>query len=314
MVEVLQGGLQSLIQDVGRTGFRDFGVPISGAMDCDALRIANWLVGNPLHTAVIEMTMTGAFLKFETHTFIAVTGAHMNACLNGKPIHRYETIAVERGSILTFGKLEEGFRVYLSVAGGFQINDFLKSRSTYLYASIGGMNGKSLQKGDKIPILENKEVALKKLPDGFLKGMVSSLLKVRVLPGIEYELFTEESRNIFFQREFQIHGDSNRMGYRLSGPLLEYSCREEMLSSGIVVGTIQVPEDGNPIILLADSQTTGGYPRIANVASVDIPYLAQQKPGDKIRFQKISLKEAQVLYFNKEKKLGLLFQEGLKSP
>jgi antagonist of KipI len=306
MIEVLQGGLQTLIQDVGRAGYRHFGVPISGAMDCDALRIGNWLVGNPSHTAVIEMTMTGASLKFETHTFIAVTGAHMNACLNGKPIQRNETVAVERGAILTFGKLEEGFRTYLSVAGGFQIGAFLNSMSTYLYASIGGVNGKSLQKGDKIPIVENREVALRKLPDGFLKGKVSSLLKVRVLPGIEYNLFTEASRNLFFQREFQIHADSNRMGYRLSGPLLKNSCRDEMLSSGIVSGTIQVPENGNPIILLADSQTTGGYPRIANVASVDIPYLAQQKPGDKIRFQKISLQEAQALCFDKEKKFRSL--------
>ena len=309
MIEVLKGGFQSLIQDEGRVGYRNFGVPVSGAMDYDALRFANWLVGNPIHTAVVEMTMTGASLKFETHTFIAVTGAHMNACLNGKPIHRNETVAVERGSILSFGKLEEGFRAYLAVAGGFQIDVFLNSISTYLYASIGGLNGKSLQKGDMLPILEKKKMVLRKLPDHFSKGKVSSLLKVRVLLGIEYHLFTEASRKLFFQSEFQIHADSNRMGYRMSGQVIEHSCREEMLSSGIVGGTIQVPENGNPIILLADSQTIGGYPRIANVASVDIPYLAQQKPGDKIRFQKISLEESQALSFNKEKKLGFLLKE-----
>lgn len=309
MIEVLHGGLQSLIQDAGRTAYRDFGVPISGVMDFDAMRIANWLVDNALHTAVIEMTMTGAALKFEKNTFIAITGAQMNACLNGIPINRYETIAVDKGSVLTFGKLEEGFRSYLSVAGGFQIASYLGSMSTYLYASIGGLNGKNLQKGDKIPILEKKEMSFRKLPANFLEGTVSSLLKVRVLPGIEYDFFTKEAQNNFFEREFQIHVDSNRMGYRLSGPPLKNTLRKERVSSGIVGGTIQVPKDGNPIILLADSQTIGGYPRIANVVSADIPYLAQQKPGDKIRFEKINLKKAQNLYFQKEKKLGILFKK-----
>lgn len=305
MIEVLSGGLFTTIQDSGRFDFQEFGMPISGALDNDALFFANWLVGNNKNEAVIEITLTGPKLKFHEDAYIGLTGANMSPKINGVPVEMNETIHVQKEDVLEFGLLLFGCRTYISVAGGIPVEKKMNSRSTYFYAQIGGVSGTALKKGDFIPLIAKSDVFIKRVPKEF-QLKYASLLVVRVIEGIENAFFTEESLKFFYQNEYTITANSNRMGYKLKGEKLNLKRSFEMLSSGIVEGTIQVPQNGQPIVLLADSQTTGGYPRIANVISVDIPFLAQQKPGDKIRFRKVSLEQAQSLLYNKEKQLKKL--------
>lgn len=306
MIEVLKPGLFSTIQDIGRTGYVEFGMPTAGVMDEDAFRLANWLVGNDLNSAVLEITLNGPKLVFHCKTFIAITGAKMNPRINGIPVSMYETINIERGDLLEFGELITGCRTYISVSGGITTKKKLGSRATYTYAEIGGIDGTVLKKGNKIPISEVFKCELKKVPDNF-QLKYASLLTIRVIAGPEEDKFEKKALEKFYKTEFIISNQSNRMGYKLSGKEIKLKKTFEMLSSGIVNGTIQIPQDGNPIILLADGQTTGGYPRIANIISVDIPFLGQQKPGDKIRFKKIGVNEAQSLLSNKENSYSKLF-------
>jgi biotin-dependent carboxylase-like uncharacterized protein len=305
MVEVLASGLFTTIQDNGRFGYQEFGMPVSGVMDKDAFMLANWLVGNNANEAVLEITLIGPKLRFLEKTYIGLTGADISPKINGISIEMYATIEIEIGDVLEFGKLNSGCRTYLAFQGGINTNKEMNSRSTYSYAKIGGMSGSTLKKGDCFPLLISKLIPLKKVPTSY-QLKYSSLLTVRVIEGIEENLFDQKSLENFYQKEFTITSNSNRMGYKLEGEKLSLSKPFEMLSSGIVKGTIQIPQNGNPIVLLSDAQTTGGYPRIANVISVDIPFLGQQKPGDKIRFRKVSLSEAQSLFYNKGKKFELL--------
>jgi antagonist of KipI len=302
MVEILTAGLYTTIQDIGRFEFQEFGVPVSGAMDKDAMKLANWLVGNSSNNAVLEITLTGPKLKFHQDTRIGLTGANISPTINGVSVEMNKTLIICKGDVLEFGKLIFGCRTYLSFSGGINIQEEMKSRSTYVYAKIGGVIGEPLSKGDRIPLNEFNDFGVKVVPNEFTLKYTTALT-VRVISGIEEKLFTRKSLESFYNTEFTISSNSNRMGYRLNGEKLYLKDPVEILSSGIVEGTIQVPQNGNPIVLLADSQTTGGYPRIANVISVDIPFLGQQKPGDKIRFKKVSLEEAQSLLYNKEQRM-----------
>ncbi|MFC2127606.1 biotin-dependent carboxyltransferase family protein, partial [Bacteroidota bacterium] len=197
MLEVLKSGFQTTIQDLGRFNFQEFGMPISGVMDIDAYLFANWLVGNKNREAVLEVAMIGPELKFHTDTYIGITGAILNPKINGNDIAMYKTVKVNAGDILSFGKLQAGLRTYIAFAGGFQIKMNLGSYATYAYAEVGGVNGKALQKGDFIAIKEMKNIEEKKVAK---KNQLSytTTLTLRVLPSIEFKLFTEESKKIFF--------------------------------------------------------------------------------------------------------------------
>ncbi|MEC2072288.1 5-oxoprolinase subunit C family protein [Alkalihalophilus marmarensis] len=335
-IKVLRPGLLTTLQDLGRVGYQKYGVIVSGAMDPYSLRIANLLVGNREDTACLEMTMQGATLEVEQDTLMAITGGQLTPSIGNYQIPLWRPVFVKRGSVIRFGNCASGCRTYVAVAGGFDILPVMGSQSTYLRAKIGGLDGRALQEGDVLPVSKElsdhakffmnlfKEKAEKSfyLPDWRVRTSVTLPNKetvIRVLPGTHYDTFTEESKERFYNDAFQISPQSDRMGYRLDGSELARSEASEVVSEAVALGTVQVPADGNPIILLADRQTTGGYPRIAQVISVDIPKLAQMKPGDSIQFSEVTLEEAQQLYMERESelkeiKMGLYVKRHEKTP
>lgn len=307
MIDIQKPGFLSLIQDVGRTAYIDCGVPVSGVMDEDACRLANWLVGNELDAPVIETTLIGPQIFFKTDAFIGITGADMSPTIDGFSVDMNKTLKVDAGSVLKFGPLKTGCRAYISFAGGIVVSKELGSTSTYEYAKLGGLEGMALKKGDSILLGVSNLSEIRTVPNKFC-SFISRVISLRILPGIEHSLFDDVALDSFYRTEYRVASNSNRMGYRLEGSSLPITNTSEMFSSGIVRGTIQVPASGQPIVLLSDAQTTGGYPRIANVIKADLPLLAQQKPGDRIRFRRVSLQEAQQLFKLKEERFSQLFK------
>ncbi|GAB7387938.1 5-oxoprolinase subunit PxpC [Bacillaceae bacterium] len=325
-LKIIRPGLHSSIQDLGRYGYQKYGVGTSGAMDSFALRTANLLVGNEEGEAAIEMTLIGPAVRWEADALMAITGGDLSPTIDGHPVPLWRPVYVKKGSVLRFGACRSGCRAYLAVAGGFALPEEMGSRSTYLRAGIGGYRGRALREGDVLPwgtptpqglsLMRRLARAALSLPFSATDWYVSCELlpgyaenpMIRVMRGNQFDCFTAESRNDFFRHPFQVTPQSDRMGYRLRGPSLQLSDPLEMVSEAVANGTIQVPPDGNPIILLADRQTTGGYPKIAQVATVDLPVIAQVKPGEKIRFQEISLQEAEELHWAREKDMEWLKQ------
>jgi antagonist of KipI len=320
-IQVLKGGLLTTIQDTGRFGHQKNGILVSGAMDPQALRIANALVANPLNAATLEINQAGPSLLFTTDLLIALTGACLSPCINNIPVKEWRPILVKQGSILTFGAPRLGCRAYMAVGGGVDVPLMLGSRSTYLRAQLGGIEGRALQQGDTLnvlPLPAHTQQLFNKLlqkdsnlpfvqatwmPSAELLPAYETNPVLRVIKGPEHSLFSEESKEAFWQSSYQVSTQSDRMGYRLSGKALLLAEEAEQLSSAVTFGTIQVPPDGQPIILMADHQTTGGYPRIGHVATTDLPLLAQVTPGQHIRFTQVSLQAAQQLYIEQEQKM-----------
>lgn len=318
-IEILNPGLQTSIQDLGRYGLRKYGVIVSGAMDFFAHRVANILVGNDESEATLEITLLGPKILIKEDSLISICGGNLSPKINNESIPMWRPVYVKKESVLSFGESKLGARAYIAFAGSFKVDKVMGSKSTYLRAEIGGYNGRQLKKGDRLNINSPSNFS-RRIIDKLLKGedvkeyfypkwsVTSNILPkysrntaIRVVKGGEFECFSELSQNNFFENNYLVTPQSDRMGYRLKGDLLELRKPMEMLSEAVALGTIQVPPDGNPIILLADRQTTGGYPKIAQVISVDIPIVAQRKPGDKINFKEITLREAQELYMQREK-------------
>lgn len=326
MIKVLKPGLLSSIQDLGRTGYQKFGVIASGAMDPFSHRMANLLSGNEENDPALEITMMGPTLTFEEDTLISICGGDLSPLINGQPIRTWRSIFVKKGSELKFGGCQKGCRAYLAVSGGFSVPEVMNSRSTYLRAGIGGFKGRALKAGDvletgkpSLQSLKMEDYLSKQLHDKtFVEndwGIASKLIpetignpEIRITRGRQFDLFTHESRIQLFNHAFEVTAQSDRMGYRLKGTSLALSEHAEQISEAVNFGSIQVPPDGNPIVLLADRQTTGGYPKIGQVAAVDLPLLAQAKPGDALRFKEISNGQAQQLLIKRELKLKELKQ------
>lgn len=320
-LRVERPGMLTSIQDLGRYGYQKYGVVVSGAMDSISMRIANLLVGNKENEAVVEMTLIGASFYTEEDLIIAVTGGDLAPVVEEKPLPLWRPVFVRKGSLLRFRASRSGCRTYIAVAGGFDVKEVLGSKSTYLRGELGGLK-RALITGDtlncRIPgISDQRFQQLKSSADALPFVAANWLVNpepfvnlketvIRVIRGGEFDSFTETSRERFFKEDYRITPNSDRMGYRIKGTSLQMEESVELLSEPVTNGTIQVPKDGNPIILLADRQTTGGYPKIAQVATVDIPLLAQKKPGEKIRFKEISLEEAEQLYLRQELQLEKL--------
>lgn len=317
-LRVIRPGLQTTIQDLGRSGMQQYGVIVGGAMDSVALRIANMLVGNPQHEAALEITLVGPQLLFERDALIALGGADLSPTIDHQPVPAWRPVLIREGSRLEFGGPRSGCRTYLAVAGGFDVPLVMNSRSTSLRANFGGFHGRSLATGDTLsvrpPSCRNLEIirhlskVVTKEPfaaatwfAGLDFAEDASEPLVRVMKGRQIDWFTQLSQQEFVAGEFQVGTQSDRMGYRLSGPMLRFRQARELLSEAVTMGTIQVPTDGQPIILMADRPTTGGYAKIAQVASVDLPVLAQVKPGSRLRFEWISVEQAQGLYRARER-------------
>lgn len=284
----------SLVQDAGRFGYQRYGVSVSGAMDQDALLAGNLLTGNQPGAAAVEVTFGGASFKVDQNTVVAITGADLQATVDGTQAPVWESFIAPSGSALTFSAPANGMRSYICVAGGFDTSPVLRSRSTHTGSGIGGLTGGPLASGDVLPIGEPAESAAPGLSlPATLRPDYTDGITVRVVPGPQDDAFTAAGLKTFFSSAYAVTDKSDRQGVRLEGPKIEAKDgRYDIVSDAVPVGSIQVPGDGMPIALLADRQTTGGYAKIGVVASVDLPKLAQAMPGATIKFEPITVDEA----------------------
>lgn len=300
-ITVIRAGMLTTVQDLGRRGHRAAGVPLGGAVDSMAARLVNLLVGNAEDAAVVEFTLLGPELEFAVEATIAIGGGDFGIAPLWQPLH------VKAGDRVKFGPARTGCRGYLAVAGGFDVPPVLGSRGTYLRAGFGGFEGRALRDGD---VLRAAEVARRAVGrwhiDERILPAYGSAPTVRVLPGAQAGEFDAS----WLGNVFSVSPKSDRMGARLAGATLERDNVNDLVSSCVAPGTIQVPPDGQPIILLADAQTIGGYPQLAHVIGVDLPVVAQLRPGDTVRFASVSLDEAHRLLSAREHAMAML-REGL---
>jgi len=299
MITVLQPGLYTTIQDAGRTGYQRFGVPVAGAMDPFSAKLANVLLGNEQGAAVLEFTALGPTLRFEQDTFFALTGADFSPKLNGQWIRSNAAGFAPAGSVLALGSADGGFRGYLAVLGGFDAARVMGSRSTYVKAGLGGVEGRPLRKEDKLSVIASDRIpgqlewrSIRKENMPFYRTNDTAV--VRVVPGPQDDHFSAEGLDAFFSQPYTVTGESDRMGYRLEGALIPRAAGKEgnIISDGVAFGSIQVPDSQLPIVMMADRQTTGGYPKLGTVISADLCRMAQLRAGEKVRFVKVTLEEA----------------------
>ena len=284
--KVIQPGLLSLIQDAGRFGQHAIGLTNGGPLDGPAFRLCNRLLGNDANATAIEVSFGGLELEAGVDTFVCVTGAHMPLTINGEAQDRYRVLAVKAGDRLHLGFAESGARAYLGVADGFQVDPSFGSSATVVREDIGGLNGTKLAIDDLLPAATCTERALRFLPPE-QQPHYHDLVTVRVIPGYQQAHFSRFQQRRFFSHEFTVSDRCDRMGYRLEGPVIECDI-EGILSEGICQGAIQIPADGQPIVLLNDRQTIGGYPKIGSALSLDTAALAQLTPGGRVYFTPIS--------------------------
>ncbi|MBP2632217.1 MAG: urea amidolyase related protein [Firmicutes bacterium] len=317
-IKVISPGLLTTIQDCGRTGYQKHGIIASGVMDRYSFRVANILLDNDENEGALEITFMGPTLAFQADTLLAITGGDLSPTINGEAVPMWRPVLVKKDSVLSFGMMKAGARAYLAVAGGFDIPVVMGSKSTYIRAGLGGFKGRALAKEDLLTTLQTKvqldkfKAALSKqseqgsfvtTPWYFAPAHIpatSENIAVRVTRGNQMQHFTDESIQEFFRKPYTVTPESDRMGYRLEGEVVKLTAPLEMISEAVSFGTIQAPPDGNPIILLADRQTAGGYPKFAQVTVVDLAVIAQICPSNTITFVEVSLKEAEVLYLQRE--------------
>ncbi len=297
-IKIINPGLLSSIQDAGRYGYQQFGMPTAGAMDTDSLHFANWCLGNHPNEACIESTILGASIEFLFDTCIAICGAKLQAKINGKSVDMNRSLQIIAGDKLEMGMAQSGCRIYLAIAGGFNIPKLMNSKSTYLRGKFGGYRGKALAAGDELEVNETNETVNRILPEELITNY-ASFSEIRVTAGAEVKRFTQNGIKTFLCSTYTVSPQSDRMGYRLSGEKIEHASGADIISSGIGTGAIQVPGHGEPIIMMADHQTVGGYTKIANVITADLPLLGQMKPGDKLSFKEVSLEKAQEILLEK---------------
>ncbi|MFT3983247.1 MAG: biotin-dependent carboxyltransferase family protein [Lachnospiraceae bacterium] len=295
-LEILEPGLLTTVQDAGRYGYQASGFSVCGCMDLKAMHEANLLVNNFVGEAVLEMIYMGGSFRFSCDSFFALTGADLQSLLNDKEIPCSQAIRAKAGDVLRCRTARNGRYGYLAVNGGFLIPNALGSKSTHLKCQIGGFQGRKLEKGDILPLRVQTGRLLhfeqKKIPYRDYLSEVS----IRVVPGPQYDCFTEEGKRTFGSEKYVVSGQSDRMGYRLEGPAVGICGKADMISDGIAQGSVQVSSDGLPMVLLADRQTTGGYAKIGTVIAVDLPRLVQCMPGSAVRFSWVTVGEAQALY------------------
>ncbi|KAF0196178.1 MAG: dur [Bacillota bacterium] len=293
---VILPGMFTTVQDLGRCGLQQYGVPVSGAMDEYSLRAANSLVLNKDTAAVLEATLQGPTLKCNGTVAAAVTGARAPVTVNGLPVPMWQVLLLKCGDVLTVGVTVSGARVYIAVAGGFDVPMVMGSRSTFVRGGIGGVEGRLVRSGDVLPLSTPTaplaDVLGNYVPRAKQCRLPWAVTAIRVILGPQDECFPEDALYIFSRAEYTVTNESDRMGFRLAGPKLVHRDKADIVSDGIAPGSIQVPGHGLPIVMLADRQTTGGYAKIATVISVDLALMGQMKPQDKVRFVAVSPDDA----------------------
>jgi antagonist of KipI len=304
---VVRPGLLTTVQDRGRFGSQQFGVTVSGAMDELALRVGNILVGNPQGAAGLEISFLGPELRLQADLALAITGAEVEAVLDGEPVPGYQTILARAGQVLDIRHCRQGMRAYLCVGGGIDVPLRLGSRSTSLAAGFGGVEGRPIREGDILqagPALGGVGRLRGRSAPAQWRPTFALPQTVRVVFGPQDDAFTEAGKRTLLESVYEVSPSSDRMGCRLEGPALEHAGAADIISDWIPLGGIQVPGNGKPIILLADRQTTGGYTKVATVIGVDIPRLAQLRAGDRLRFEAVTVEVAQRFYRATERDLA----------
>lgn len=293
MFTTINPGFFTTIQDGGRWGYQAYGMPVAGVMDRYAYCVANLLVGNKASAAVLEMTLKGASFKFDETQLIALCGADMQAMLDGVSIQNWSSFIVHKGSELKLEYAISGCRSYLAVRGGINVASVLGSRSTYTRAKVGGLEGRALRQGDVLDVGGEIETdAVERILDKRFMPCYEPNIMLRVLLGPQDDMFTSEAVTNFFNSEYVITDEADRMGYRLAGPKIAHLDKADIVSDALPFGAIQIPSSGQPIIMMADRQTTGGYAKIGTVIGPDLSKLAQAKPSDTVRFTLCSQEEA----------------------
>jgi antagonist of KipI len=306
-LRILTNGLLATVQDLGRPGARQYGIGPGGAMDRDALRLANLVLGNRENAACVELHFPAPAIEFTSDATFAIGGADLDAALDDVPLAVWTANYAPAGSILRFRGARRGCRAYLAVRGGLAIEPWLGSRSTNLMATAGGYEGRALKKGDTLEVAGGASPpARRRAVSPSIIPPYSTFPTLRMIEGPEFEHLTIEAREGLCSSSFELTAESNRMGLRLDGPRLELANTAEMISSPVVAGTVQLPAGGKPILLMADHQTTGGYPRIGSVISCDIPLAAQLCPRSRLAFQIISVAEAQEIELSREREFAIL--------
>lgn len=315
MINVLKPGLQTTVQDDGRVGYYETGMPPSGAVDQYSYAVANMLAGNKKGAAVLEITYMGPALEFQEDTVIAVTGGTIPPQINKEAVPMWETLEVKKGDVLTFDFVKQGARAYLAIAGGIEVPVIMNSRSTYTLCGIGGFEGRALQEGDVLSIgnMKDKEVKRGTRVTGEYIPAFSVNHEIRVIIGLCSYRLTEESKQRFLNIEWTITPEANRVGYRLKGERLDFVPREQpfgagsnpsnVVDLGYPIGSIQVPDGIEPIALLNDAVTGGGYAPVATIISTDLNRIGQAKTNEKIKFTAVTLEEAMEIRQQNNRKL-----------
>jgi biotin-dependent carboxylase-like uncharacterized protein len=307
LFRIVKPGLFTTVQDLGRHGFQRFGVPVSGAMDRYAFICANSLVGNQTDDACLEVTLLGPEFEALHEAQVAVTGADFTLTLNGDSMPMWEMVNVKKDDRIAFVEsARSGCRAYLAVKGGFDVPLILGSRSTYTRGGFGGFKGRALRVGDVLRAFEPKSSLKRRVLPSALIPHYESEFVVSVVLGPQEDMFTERGVETFLSDYYTVTPESDRMGYRLDGSLIEHKDATEIVTDALAQGAVQVPGNGKPIVLMADAQTSGGYPKIATVTTPSISRLAQAKPNDKVHFNKVSLVEAHKQFTEFHRVLNLL--------
>lgn len=309
-VRVLKPGIYTTVQDIGRTGYQSQGFGVSGVMDVRSFKIANLLIDNPENEAVLEFALTGPTLEFTAETIIAITGGDFQPMINDEPAPMYTAIYMNKGDVLSFEGARTGSRGYIAFSSYLSIPVVMGSRSTNSKSGVGGFKGRRLQSDDYIAF---------RIKRRYLPYFLSRTLDIdefnqeeivlRVVMGPQANYFTKEGIKTFLSQEYKVTSDFDRMGCRLEGPYIAHKDKADIISDGTAFGSIQVPAHGKPIILLADRQTTGGYTKIATIASVDIPKLVQRKIDHIVRFEEITVEQAQKLLHEEAKEFDRMRQK-----
>jgi biotin-dependent carboxylase-like uncharacterized protein len=309
-IKVLAPGILTSVQDGGRKGFQQYGVSPSGPMDLRAFRTANILAGNDPDEAGLEMTLMGGEYQFLSPHVIALTGADMKPVINGKKADMYRALSVNSGDILRLGFASAGCRCYLAVHGGIDVKPVMGSRSTMVGKQFGGYEGRKLQKDDLLKVRDSGS-ALPHPETWFADAeqIPSGVRTLRVIMGPQEDRFTEQGIRTFLGSEYTVGQDFDRQGYRLEGNKIEHKTDSNIISDGVVAGSIQVPGTGLPILMAAEHATVGGYTKIATVITADLPLIGQCRAGDRIRFEKVAVEEAQELLVQEVQRLEDLMKQ-----
>lgn len=312
-IQVSKAGILDTVQDAGRYGYQQLGINPCGVMDRTAMRIANALVGNEAGAPVLEMHFPAAEILFEETMLVALSGADFSPRINGEEMPVHKPVCVRKGAVLSFSKQIKGARAYLAVRGGWKADHWLQSYSTHLTAKAGGLAGRALGRTDRLSAqqtqpygLLNKETMFEALP---WQAAVTGFYReesIRIVVGNEWNILTPAAKENLFNAVFTISRDSNRMGYRLNGPALHTAVTEELISTAVTRGTLQLLPNGQLIVLMADHQTTGGYPRVGHLISADLPSLAQKNAGEPFSLSVVTVQEAENILQRQEMDLQQL--------